>query len=259
MGGIPDQDTSLVSRRFGEVADYLSDKLGVDVRYIPSADYSAVVVAFKNGDLHLGWFGGLTGVQARQAVPGSEAIAQRARDEAFHSKFIVQAGIQAESLKDLKGLTFTFGSESSTSGHLMPRYYLRQEGVDPETDFRPNGPIYSGSHDKTWKLVESGAAHAGALNEAVWQRAVDQGKVDLNKVRELSTTPAYNDYNWTIRRDVDEIFGDGFKDKVRQALLEMGKEKPEIVRLFDAQAFIPTSNGRYDEILEVATELGIVR
>ncbi|MFQ5873756.1 MAG: putative selenate ABC transporter substrate-binding protein, partial [Dehalococcoidia bacterium] len=236
----------------------ISDKLGVEVRYIPSVDYAAVVTAFKRGDIQLGWFGGLTGVQARLAVPDSEAIAQRLRDAEFHSKFIVQAGLPVNTLEDLKGLTFTFGSESSTSGHLMPRHFLQQAEIDPERDF-PGGPNYSGSHDKTWKLVESGAFQAGALNEAVWERAVNEGKVDLSKVRVFYTTPAYFDYNWTIRGDVDEEFGEGFKDKVRETLLSMNSEDAEILELFSTDRFIGTTNDNYRSILGVAQQLDIVR
>ena len=208
IGGIPDQDTSLLVRRFDSLAEYLTARLGVEVEYVPSVDYAAVVTGFKNGDMHLAWYGGLTGVQARNAVPGARAIAQRPMDERFLSVFIVGSGVDAESLADLEGLTFTFGSESSTSGHLMPRHFLLQAGVDPDADFR-GLPNFSGSHDKTWKLVESGAYQAGALNEAVWSKAAESGRVDLGKVRVLWTTDPYYDYNWTVRPDLDDRSGAG--------------------------------------------------
>ncbi|MEE9199431.1 MAG: putative selenate ABC transporter substrate-binding protein [Dehalococcoidia bacterium] len=258
FGGIPDQNATTLVRRYDSFAEYMSEQLGVEVKYIPSVDYAAVVTGFKGGDLQLAWFGGLTGVQARLAVPDSEAIAQRPRDAEFHSKFIVQADLGVNSLEDLKGFTFTFGSESSTSGHLMPRHFLVQAGIDPDKDFK-GGANYSGSHDKTWKLVESGAFQAGALNEAVWERAVQEGKVDLSKVRVFFTTPAYFDYNWTIRGDADETFGEGFTDRVREALLAIGPEQREILGLFSTDGFIETSNDNYQAIQEVAEQLGIVR
>ena len=223
VGGIPDQDTALLVRRFGSLANYLGERLGVEVEYVPSVDYAAVVTGFKNGDIHLAWYGGLTGVQARNAVPGARAIAQRPRDERFLSVFIVGSGVDAASLADLQGLTFTFGSESSTSGHLMPRHFLLRAGVDPDADFR-GLPNFSGSHDKTWKLVESGAYQAGALNEAVWSRAVDEGRVDVGKVRLLQTTEPYYDYNWTVRPDFDDTFGIGFTDRLRETLLSMAED-----------------------------------
>ena len=258
FSGIPDQNAAGLARRYGVFADYLSEKLDVKIKFIPSVDYAAVVTGFKAGDLQLGWFGGLTGVQARIAVPDSVAIAQRPRDAAFHSKFIVRADIEADSLEDLIGLTFTFGSESSTSGHLMPRHFLIEAGVDPERDF-PGEPNYSGSHDKTWQLVKSGAFQAGALNEAVWDKAVEEGKVDTSQVRVLQTTPPYYDYNWTIRGDVEQEFGAGFIEKVRQALLEIDGEQQEILDLFSAQEFIESNNDNYDAILEIAKQLDIVR
>ena len=258
IAGIPDQNASTLARRYEVLTSYLSEELGVDVEYVPTVSYAAAVTGFEQGDIQMAWFGGLTGVQARLAVPGSRAIAQRPRDTEFHSKFIVQADIAAEGLGDLRGLTFTFGSESSTSGFLMPTHFLRRAGVDPDTDF--NGPpSFSGSHDKTWKLVESGAFQAGVLNEAVWDKAVENGKVDLGKVRVLESTPPFYDYNWTIRGDLDDQFGDGFSNRLRDALLSIDGEQAEILELFSADSFVASDNSNYDSIREVAESLGIVK
>jgi len=256
IGAIPDQNTSKLNRRFEELASYLGEETGLEVEYVPTVDYSALVTAFERGEIHLGWFGGLTGVQARSMAPNSEAIAQRPRDEEFHSVFIAQKSLGVSSLEDLKGLSFTFGSESSTSGHLMPRYYLGEGGVDPENDL-DGSPNYSGSHDKTWKLVESGAYQAGALNEAVWESAVTGKKVDLEKVMVFYTTPSYYDYNWTIN-DVDAVFGVGTRERVKKGLLSFGDKKSEVMELFNAEKFIETKNENYDAILSVAKELEII-
>lgn len=259
IAGIPDQNASKLARRYEVLETYLSEQLGIEVEYVPTVDYSAAVISFKQGNVQMAWFGGLTGVQAREAVAGSQAIAHRPRDAEFHSKFIVSNDVDASSLEDIKGLTFTFGSESSTSGHLMPRHFLLLAEVKPDEDF-DGPPNYSGSHDKTWKLVESGAFQAGALSEAVWDSAVEEGKVDLTKVRELTTTPPYFDYNWTVRGDMDSRFGEGFTQKVRQALLSIDSgDNSEILELFSAQGFVPTSNDNYSAIKTVAEELGIIR
>ena len=263
VGGIPDQDATHLARRYQGFSEYLSAKLGVEVEYVPAVDYAAVVTAFSQGDLGLAFFGGLTGVQARLRNPGSLAIAQRKRDAHFQSKFIVGAGLPIESIVDLTeyagGLSLTFGSESSTSGHLMPRYFLLQAGIDADVDFR-SLPNFSGSHDLTWKLVESGAFDVGVLNEAVWQRAVDQSRVDLEKVRVFYTTPDYFDYHWTVAGSVDEKFGDGFTLRIQRALLELdAQEHADILRLFGAEQFIDTRNDNYNDIERIARSSGIIR
>ena len=256
IGGIPDQNTSTLNERFDELAKYIGEKTGLEVKYTSSSDYSALVTAFGRNEVHLGWFGGLTGVQARSLVENSEAVAQRPRDEEFESVFIVNKNFDVNNLSDLKGLSFTFGSESSTSGHLMPRFFLTEAGIDPETDF--NGKAnYSGSHDKTWTLVESGAFNAGALNIAVWESAVSENKVDLSKVNVFYTTPQYYDYNWTVG-NVDEIFGTGTKDNIQEALISFGTDNPEIMALFQDESFIKSKNENYDAILNVAKSLGII-
>lgn len=257
IGAIPDQNASELARSMDLMAQYLEEQTGLKVEYVPSVDYAALVTGFERGEIHLAWFGGLTGVQARNLVEEAEAIAQRPRDEEFHSVFIAQKDLNLKGIEDIKGHSFTFGSESSTSGHLMPRFYLMENGIKAEEDL-DGAPNYSGSHDKTYKLVESGTFQTGALNEAVWETAVEEGNVDVNKVDVFYTTPAYYDYNWTIN-SVDEVFGEGTKEKVRTSLLNMGTEQKEILDLFATDKFIEASNENYSSIETVAKELGIIK
>lgn len=265
-GAIPDQDPEKLQRLYGLLADYLQAELGVPVEYKPVTDYAAAVTAFRVGDLDLVWFGGLTGVQARLQVEGSEAIAQRDIDAEFHSVFIANknSGIapieDISSLTSLKGHSLTFGSESSTSGRLMPQYYLEQAGVQLE-DFK--GEVgFSDSHDATIELVEAGTYEVGALNEQVWRSRVESGEVDLNKVEVIWRTPAYYDYHWVINPSVNERYGDDFVERVRAALLKLDPSVPEhqeILDLFGAAKFIPSENANYTEIEEVGRKIGKIQ
>ena len=263
VGGIPDQDAARLARRYQEFTGYLSRELEVEVEYVPSLDYAAVVTAFGQGELQLAFFGGFTGVQARLQDPGAQAIAQREHDAQFHSWFIVRAELAIDSLEDLKAQashrTLTFGSESSTSGHLMPRYFLRQAGINPDIDFR-SLPNFSGSHELTWQLVESGAFDVGVLNEDVWERAVREGRVDPSQVRDFYTTPAFFDYNWTASGELDRIYGDGFTGRVQRALLRLNQEEHgEILDLFSTERFVTTDNRNYRDLEAVARNLEMIR
>lgn len=265
-GAIPDQDPEKLQRLYSKLASYLEQELGVPVEYKPVTDYAAAVTAFKVGDLDMVWFGGLTGVQARLQVPGAEAILQRDIDEQFHSVFIANKNSEITEIKDipglqqLKGHSFTFGSESSTSGRLMPQYFLKQAEVNLE-DFQ--GEVgFSGSHDKTIKLVESGTYEAGALNEQVWQSRIEDGTVDLEKVQVIWRSPAYYDYHWVINPNVQERYGDDFLQKVQQAFLKLDPNVPEhkeILDLFGAAKFIPTENENYANIEAVGREIGKIK
>ena len=256
ISAIPDFDQAELTRGFGDFAKYLSEKTGMKVEYVPVVDYAAVVTAFERGEIDMVWFGGLTGVQARALVPEAEAIAQRPSDEKFQSVFIKQKGLPINSLKDLKGKSFAFGSESSTSGHLMPRFFLDAEGINPDKDFN-GAPVYSGSHDKTYGLVESGSVQAGAVNKQYWEKAVKENKVDLNKVEVFYETPYYYDYNWTIN-NVDKKFGAGTKDKIKEAVLNI-QAGNEVLKLLSTESFIPTKNENYKDIEKVAKSLGIIK
>ncbi|KIY21294.1 MULTISPECIES: putative selenate ABC transporter substrate-binding protein [Mesobacillus] len=253
IGAIPDQNVADLNRSMEDFANNLGKKTGMNIEYVPSVDYAALVTAFQRGEIQLAWFGGLTGVQARNLVPEAEAFAQRPIDEKFKSVFIAHENSEINSLEDLQGKSFTFGSESSTSGHLMPRYFMMQAGIDADQalDGKPN---YSGSHDKTYKLVESGAYEAGALNISVWEAAVKEGKVDDSKVKVFYTTPEYFDYNWTVN-----IADEESKKKIKDAILTMSKEDSEIMDLLQTDRFIETNNQNYQAIEEVAKQLKIIK
>ena len=266
ISAIPDQDPEKLNRLYGKLADYLKAQLGVEVVYKPVTDYAAVVNAFKTGDVDMAWFGGLTGVQARLQVDGAQAIIQRDIDEKFRSVFIANtaAGIQPfediGGLTVLKGRTFTFGSESSTSGRLMPQFFMRQAGVSL-SDLKGE-PGFSGSHDKTIKLVEAGSYEAGALNAQVWEARVNAGEVDTSKVAVIWRTPPYYDYHWVVRPDVEQNFGAGFGGRVKQAFLALDQANPthkEILDLFGAQKFIETRNENYADIEAIGREIGKIK
>ena len=260
IGGIPDQDVSILEARFKLLAEYLSDETGADVRYLPSHSYAALVTGWRNDEVHFAWYGGLTGVQARLAVAGSKAVAQRITDENFTSVFVAAPDSGITSFDDLRGRTFTFGSESSTSGHLMPRFFLSEAGIDPERDFA--GVAYSGSHDATWKQVEAGAVEAGALNANVWNTRVSNGDVDLAKVDVFFTTPGYVDYHWVVRPGLDAVHGAGFTQRLVDAVLKLdatnGGREREIMDAFQAERFIPTTNENYQPIETIARDLGLI-
>jgi phosphonate transport system substrate-binding protein len=159
ISAIPDQDPEKLNRLYGRLATYLQRELGVPVQYRPVTDYTASVTAFRVGDLDLVWYGGLTGTQARLQVPGARAVAQRDIDARFRSVFITNKNSGITNLSGVRGRTFTFGSESSTSGRLMPQFFLLRNGIRVSRDFRGQ-PGFSGTHDKTLALVAAGSYDA---------------------------------------------------------------------------------------------------
>lgn len=266
ISAIPDQDPEKLQRLYSSVASYLSKELGVPVIYKPVIDYTASVTAFKVGDLDLVWYGGLSGVQARLQVEGAQAILQRDIDATFHSVFIAStaSGIKpfsdVKGLQALKGRTFTFGSDSSTSGRLVPQYFLKQAGVTLN-DLKGEAG-FSGSHDKTIKLVEAGTYDAGVLNEQVWDGRLKSGEVDASKVIVLWRSPAYFDYHWVLHPDVAQDFGVDLIEKIKKAFLKLNPEVPEhkaILELFGANKFILTENANYAGIEAVARDIGKIK
>ena len=257
---IPDQDETRLTERFGKVAAYLEQKLGVPVRYVPVKSYPAAVTSFVNGEVQLAWFGGVTGVQARAKVPGSEAIAQGAEDTAFRSYMIANAATGLKEAPDIQkgiaGHTFTFGARTSTSGRVMPQYYLGQafDGKEPGQVFSRVG--FSGDHSRTIQLVQSGAYDIGVVDYSVWDLDRKAGKIDDSKVSVIWRSPPFPDYQWTVRGDVDATFGPGFTRKLRDTLV--GIADPAILEPFGRSKFIPTSNAEYVPVEAVAKAAGLL-
>jgi phosphonate transport system substrate-binding protein len=256
---IPDQDESALKSRFNKIAAYLSDRLSITVKYIPVKSYSAAVTAFRNDQVQLAWFGGLSGVRARRLVAGSQAIAQGAEDKSFTNYFIAHSSTEIKASKSfpksIAGKTFTFGSKGSTSGRLMPEYHIRKHfNKSPSKIFKRVG--FSGNHSRTIALVQSGAFQVGAVNSAVWNKELKSGKIDITKISKIWTTPEYPNYNWSIRGDVESKYGAGFINKVKKALLNM--KDPNLLKQFPRSSFIPATNGDYSPIVSVGKAIGLL-
>lgn len=256
ISAIPDENPTELQRKFSKMAAYLGKEVGVKVHYTAVTDYAAVVEALAAKKIDMAWLGGFTFVQARLRTGNAIPIVQRAEDEKFTSKFVASAASGIKGLSDLKGKNFTFGSVSSTSGHLMPRYFLLENGINPEKDFRR--VAFSGAHDATALQVESGRVDAGALNASVWAKLVREKKVDTDKVRVIWTTPPYYDYNWTVRGDLDPAI----VKKLTDAFLKLDPKNPadkELLDLQRASKFVPTRPENYKGIEQAARSAGLLK
>ncbi len=267
IGAIPDQNPEHLNRLYKVLSSELSEQLNVQVRYKPVTNYAAAVTAFRTGNLDLVWFGALTGVQARLQSKGSKVIAQRDIDEKFRSVFIANKKSSIKKinnindLKTLKGKRFTFGSESSTSGRLMPQYFLNEAGVQLK-DFKGRSPGFSGSHDATLMLVQSGSYEAGALSEAVWKSNLERGRVDPSKVILIWKTPSYHNYHWLAQINLDKKFKRGFTKDLTNVFLgfnEKSKKQKQILELFNAKKFIISKNENYNKIEKIGRKIGKIK
>jgi len=253
---IPDESPTELARKAAPLVKYLEKALGVKVEYIPVSDYAASVEALVNQKVDLAWFGGFTFVQANIRSGGKVIpLVQRLEDTKFQSIFIT-ASPDIKNLKDLKGKTLSFGSPSSTSGHLMPRSFMLAAGINPDTDLRRIA--FSGAHDATVAAVASGKVDAGALNISVWEKFVADKKVDTTKVRAFYTTPPYFDYNWTVHSSMPEA-----KRKIlTDAFLALSPDTPEgkeILTLQRATKFVPTKTENYKDIEAAAASAGLLK
>lgn len=255
VSAIPDEAPTELLRKFKPLGAYLEKQLGMEVKFVPVADYPAVVESLATDRLDMAWLGGFTFVQVYLKTGNAVPLVQREQDQQFTSKFI-SADPNVKSLQDLKGRTFAFGSISSTSGSLMPRYFMLQDGIKPEEFF--SRVAYSGAHDATVAWVQSGKVDGGVLNASVWEKLVNSSKVDTAKVKVFATTPTYYDYNWTVRGTLDPALA----EKIKQAFLALDPANPEHKEILDLQAasrFVETRPENYKGIEEAARAAGLLK
>lgn len=254
---IPDESPTELTRKFEPLGAYLEKKLGMKVEWTPVTDYAAAVEALVNKKVDLAWFGGFTFVQAHVRSGGKVIpLVQREEDEKFRSVFIADAKSGINALADLKGKTLSFGSQSSTSGHLMPRSFMLQAKIDPDTDLKRIS--FSGAHDATIAAVQSGKVDAGALNISVWEKFVADKKVDPAQVKVFYTTPPYYDYNWTVHADMPAAL----REKLAAAFLALKGDSPEgaeILKLQRATKFVPTKVENYNGIRAAAENAQLLK
>lgn len=256
VSAIPDEAPTELQRKFKPLGEYLEKKIGMKVEFTPVTDYAASVEALINKKVDMVWFGGFTFVQAKDRSKNQiTPLVQRAEDEKFKSVFIT-TNKDINKLEDLKGHTLSFGSESSTSGHLMPRSFLLAAKINPDTDLKRIA--FSGAHDATVAAVAGGKVDAGALNISVWEKLVAEKKVDPAVVRVFYTTPGYYDYNWSVRTDMNA----DLKKKLTDAFLALDAKNPQdkvIMDLQRASKFIPTKAENYTAIEAAAQNAGLLK
>lgn len=254
---IPDEAPTELVRKFEPLGRYLASRTGMKVEFVATTDYAATVEALIGRKVDLAWFGGFTFVQANVRSKGMVTpLVQREEDQHFRSVFITRPGSGIASLEGLRGKTFSFGAPSSTSGHLMPRSYLLQAGIDPERDF-PR-VAFSGAHDATALSVAGGKVDAGVLNASVWDKLVEDRKVDPTTLRVFFTTPPYFDYNWSVRSDMDPAL----TKKLRDAFLALSPDTPEgrgVLALQRATRFVPTRVENYATIEAAARSADLLK
>ena len=254
---IPEEAATEQIRKFGPLSQYLQKSLGMKVEFTPVNDYPAAVEALVNKQVDLVWFGGFTHVQAQIRSGGKVIpIAQREEDTKFRSVFITQKSSGITKLADLKGKQVSFGSQSSTSGHLMPRTFLLEAGIDPEKDFKR--VAYSGAHDATIASVVSGRVDAAALDVTVWNKFVTENKVDTSKVDVFFTTPAYFNYNWSVHADMPAAL----REKITKAILAIDMNTPEgkeILTLNRASKYVPTKAENYKALERAGRSAGLIK
>jgi len=255
VGMIPDVNPSKLVRDAQPLVRYLERKTGAKVEMTVPTNYAAVVEALANNQLDFAYLGGFTFVQAHNRS-GVVPLVQRDTDQRFHSLFITQTASELKRLQDVKGRTFAFGDVNSTSGHLMPAYYMRKNGIDPKKDLKE--VLYTGGHDATALAVANGKVDAGAMDETVYRKLLDKGTITKEQIRIFYTTPPFFDYVWVARKGLDPKM----QQKLANAYLSLSERRPEdkvLLDLLRGKRFVKADAKDYRVLEQAARDAGLLK
>ena len=257
ISSIPDESVTELHKKFLPLTEYLESKTKRKVDFFSVTNYSSVVEALSQGKVDMAWLGGLTYIQAKiRSNENVEPVIQRVKDSMFTSVFITHVDNEIEVLEDLKNKSFSFGSPSSTSGHLMPRLFLEKQNINPEKYFGKIG--YSGAHDATIFSVLSKKVSAGALNFLVWEKFTRENPNKAKKLKVFFITSKYYDYNWTIRKDLSNEI----KETLINSFLELDYNNPDHKKILDlqrAKKYIKTNDNNYTDIFIAGKKTGLIK
>ncbi len=251
---IPTTDPGKIVRQSQPLIDYLQTQTGAKIDLTVPTSYAAVVEAITSNKVDIAYLGGFTYVQA-SARAEVRPLVQRLQDKNFHSLFITQTNSPIHTLADLKGRTFAFGDINSTSGHLMPSFYMREEKVDPTVIDKA---IFTGGHDATALAVVHKRVDAGAMDELVYKKMMQTGAITPEQVRVFYTTPPFFDYVWVARAGLDAALA----DKFTQALLHLNETNPQdkaLLDLLNAHQYAVANAGDYARLRQAAKDDGLLR
>jgi phosphonate transport system substrate-binding protein len=254
VGVLPDESEVVLRQRYEPLLRYLSEATGLSLELVIPRDYGQLLELFGQEKVDLAYFGGFTFIRAREQF-GAVPLVMRDTDVHFRSYFLARSDDPAKTIADFRGKRLAFGSEFSTSGHLMPRHFLRDMGISAETYF---GEVrFSGAHDQTAVWIRDGISDLGAANSAIIKNMFADGRLDADQVRIVWETPPYPDYVWAARSELDEAV----RERILGAFLQLSpnhEAQAKILSGVNAGGFLPARAGDFDELRGVALALDML-
>lgn len=253
IGILPDEDKQKLLNRYTPLFKYLSEEIGIPYELTIPESYDELLNLFNAKKIDLAYFGGFTFMKAHllsNAVP----LVVRDIDTRFTSYFLIHGDSSAKKISEFKGKTLSFGSRLSTSGHLMPRYFLKEQNIVPEKFF--SDVLYSGAHDRTAVRVRDKSVDIGVANSQIVNSMFKDGRLKKGDVRVIWETPPYYDYVWALQ----PVYGKNIKIKISDAFFDLSNENTvhaKILKLLNAGSFMPAHIKDFYQLQSIVSALEI--
>lgn len=246
---LPDENAATLIQNAQPLKAYLEQRLRKDIEIVVTTDYSSMIEAMRFGRIEVAYFGPFSYVLAKSKAPAIEPFAVGVERGAptYQSVLIANAAGPVKKLEDVRGKTFAYGDQASTSSHLAPRaHLLRKAGLDGDVDYRV---VHLGAHDAVARAVQAGQAPAGALSKPIFDALVQRGTIDASKVVQLDLSAPIPNYPIVMQGNL----APALKTAIRSAFLDL-RDK-EVLKSFRVEAFVATDDKAYDVLRETASIL----
>jgi phosphonate transport system substrate-binding protein len=215
--------------RYKAFVAYTERRLQVPIKMHQATDYAGTIEALKARKLEFARFGAAAYAQAWLITGGKvEPIVVETDSEgsvSYHSVIAVRADSPYQSLDDLKGKSLAFADPNSTSGFVAPSYFLREDGINPDSYFGRTG--FAGSHENGILAVLNGTYDAAATSWTNEERSnvarmEGKGMIPKGQIRYVWKSPKIPNGPWTMHADLPAAL----KVEIRATLVALPTADP---------------------------------
>ncbi len=227
-------------------------------------NYELMVRALVQGHIDIAWNSPLAWLDAERQLQGAcRAIAMRDTDRDRVSHIITRTQGGVITIEDLRGKTIAVGAKDSPQATLIPLRWLQRHGLEPGRDVQVRRcDVLVGKHGdhvggelQAFQCLAKGEADASALLDLNWQRWIQDGTIDSQAYRILTTTPPYDHCCFTGRSD----FPQDREQRFVRVLFAMRYDDPRHREMMDMEglkAWVPGRTTGYTLLHEAVTTQG---
>jgi phosphonate transport system substrate-binding protein len=263
IGFIPGENPQELQENGEVIAKLLQSKIGVPVNIYVSKDYSGLIDAMKTKKIDFAFFSAMTFVFAEK-MAGAKVLLKKVWTGPYYYSTILARDQKVTKLSQLKGKTFAFVDQKSTSGFLYPQVYFKKSGIDPKSFFKDI--VFSGNHPESVRLLREGKVDAIAVfsnddkdKDTAWDRFPSKEGKNGPKPRKIWVSDPIPNDPFCVRQDFYDA-NPRIATDLMFALRDLDDDASggaKFKKLLSVSGLMLATSQQYDPVRELVKELDL--